>query len=237
MGYIAALLSKTNDDVSSLVLKMLEAASPSRGDAYGIASDRGAIIKGSSVLFKAPDSHAMLGYKFNKVMPNDPPQPISQHGYSMIFEGRFWHESDPSDITMAANIIGSEPSHGIQGLIEQRNGSYAIASVEGGRILCGRDPIGVVPLYIGENATLAGVASNRKMLWAVDLVARPFPPGHAAEITRLGVLLEPVRTIRQPQIRKISMGNAVEKLDTLLSEVMETLSRGSFKVALDSQAE
>jgi asparagine synthase (glutamine-hydrolysing) len=232
MGYIAALLSKTNDDVSPFVLKMLEAASPRRGDAYGIASDRGAMITGSPVHFIAPDSHAMLGYKFNKVMPNDPPQPLSQHGYSMIFDGRFWQKLNPSDITMAVNITGAEPSRGIQDLIDQKNGFYAIASVNRGKIFCGRDPVGVVPLYIGENATLAGVASNRKMLWAVDLVARPFPPGHIAEITRLGVSLKPVRTIRQPQIRKISMGNAVEKLDTLLSEVVGTLSRGLFKVAL-----
>lgn len=232
MGHIAALISRTNDDVSSTLLKMLETASTDKGDAYGIASVGGVMITGSTRRFKGPGSHIMLGHRLTKIIPNDQHQPLTQYGYSMIFEGRIWYESGPSDISTAAEIIGAEPACGIRRIIKRINGSYTIAAIEGERILCGRDPVGVVPLYIGEKTALAGAASNRKMLWAVGLKAQPLPPGHIAEITRRGVFLEPVRTLHQPYLRKISMGEAVEKLDSLLSEAVEARSRGLFKVAL-----
>jgi len=128
--------------------------------------------------------------------------------------------------------MGTNPSQGIQRLIEQVDGSYAVASISGDSILCGRDPIGVFPLYFGESLKIAGVASNRKMLWAAGLEATPIPPGHFTKITTGGVSTTPVRTIRQPSVTKMKMEEAVEELDRTLSKAATARCRGLSRVAL-----
>jgi asparagine synthase (glutamine-hydrolysing) len=232
MGYIAALLSKVDGDVSSTLLRMLEAASEVRGDAYGVASKEGAAIGHSPSDLGDSVSSLTLGYRLDKIMPNDPPQPLCQHGYAFAFEGRTWHGGGSPDITIVADVIGAEPEKGIRRLIELAQGPFAVAAIHRHRILCGRDPVGVVPLYIGENSTLAGVASNRKMLWAAGLDAQTLPTGHIAEMTNLGMSLKPVRGFRQPPSKAMAMREAVEELDVLMAEAVEGRCKGVFNASL-----
>jgi len=232
MGFIAALLSKTGEDISGRLLRMLDAASPSRGDGFGLGTPDGVRIL-SHIPDKPPfGSGVMLGHRLNKTIPNDPPQPVSQHGYTMIFEGRLWGRSTSSDFSEAADVVGVEPARGIPRLIEEENGSYVVVAADEGRILCGRDPVGVVPLYLGETETLAGMASNRKMLFTAGIEAKPLPLGCIAEMTKNGIRLNQIRRLRQPKIRTVTMEEAVEELDGLLSEAVEVRSRGVFSASL-----
>ena len=231
MGFIAALLSKTDADVSPQLLRMLRAASLSRGDGYGVATPYGVRTFSSMPESVSLGSDVMLGYKLIKIMPGDPPQPVSQHDYTMIFEGRLWTRSTPF-LSAAADVVGVDPARGIRRLIEKENGSYVVAAAENGRILCGRDVVGVVPLYFGETEPLAGVASNRRMLWSAGIEAEPLPPGCTAEITKSGVHLHRVLRIHQPPTRTVSMEEAVEALDRLLCEAVEARSRGVFSASL-----
>ena len=41
--------------------------------------------------------------------------------------------------------------------------------VKDGWIAAGRDPIGVQPLYYGENRDIAAFATNRKALWKLGI--------------------------------------------------------------------
>ena len=211
---------------------MLDAASSSRGDGYGVGTPDGVRFFSSlpdKLFFR---SGAMLGHKLFKIMPNDPPQPVSQHGYTMIFEGRLWRRSKSSDFSAAADAIGMESVRGIHRIIEEENGSYVVAAADKGRIICGRDPVGVVPLYLGETETLAGAASNRKMLWTVGIEAEPIPPGCMAEITKSGIRLHQIRGLHRPPIRTVTMEDAVEELDGLLFKAVEARSRGVFGASL-----
>ncbi|MFB0557912.1 MAG: asparagine synthase-related protein [Candidatus Bathyarchaeia archaeon] len=231
MGHLAALLSKIGEDVSSTLLKMLQAASPKRGDAYGLASEEGVMISYSARRLRA-HGNPMLGYKLTKILPNDPPQPIAQHGYAMVFDGRTWYEKSPSDISTVTNFVGSDPSRGIPHLMENVEGSYALAAMVDDRILCGRDPVGAVPVYFVESSKFAGLASNRKMLWTAGLEAQPLPPGHFAELTSEGVSTAPVRTLCQPKVKKITMKEAREELDRVLTRTVRARCRGLSRVAL-----
>ena len=232
MGHIAALLSKNGENVSPILVRMLEATSTGRGDANGIASSDGIMIKRSPKHLQGLDSNVSLGHKLHKIMPHDQPQPLGQYGYAMVFEGRRWHDGDPLNLTIVSDTVGDEPAPGMRGLIKESQGSFAMAILEGGRIICGRDAVGVVPLYYGENSNLTGVASNRKMLWTAGLVPKTLPPGHIAEITELGISLKPVRSLPQPPIMKIAMEDAIVRLDRLLAEAVETRCKGIFRAAL-----
>jgi asparagine synthase (glutamine-hydrolysing) len=231
MGYIAALLSKTSDNATPALIKMLDSASNVRGDAYGIASDEGTISTGSHRGFRRFRSDVVLGHKLAKIMPCDLPQPVYQHGYAMAFEGRVWQDG-LSNLTTVADLLDADPCPGIRSLIEQVQGSYKFVVVEGDRIICSRDPVGVVPFYVGENETLAGLASNRKMLWAVGIKAKTLPPGHIVEITKLGLSFKPVRRLEQPPIRALTMEEAVHHLDKVMMEAVETRCKGVFRGAL-----
>jgi asparagine synthase (glutamine-hydrolysing) len=232
MGYIAAILSKTNDCVSSDLIKMLETASIIRGDAYGLAINGGNITTGSLENLNDKKSDAVLGHKLTKITPCDLAQPLSQYGYSMTLEGRLWNGLDTFLYSEIADIIGDDPLSGVYSLIDKGNGSYAVCTLKERTIICGRDHIGAIPIYIGESATKAGIASNKKMLWAAGLKVRSLPPGHMVEITESGISIKAIRRLSQPPTMKISMEEAVNRLDRLLIEAVEKRCRGIFRVAL-----
>jgi len=232
MGFTAALLSKTGSDVSAQLRRMLRMASPAAGEGYGIATPEGAVYLTAPESPSEYGSNVMLGHKLFVIRPNDPPQPINQHGYSLTFDGRLWNLQGASDFAGAADVLGQDPEEGVGRLIEDGGGSFAVAVADGDRILCGRDPVGVVPLYIGESTSLVGVASNRKMLHSVGIGARPLPPGCAAEITRGGVRIRPVRILSNTPTRDVAIEDALDELDALLLGAVEARSKGVHSASL-----
>jgi asparagine synthase (glutamine-hydrolysing) len=231
MGNIAAIVNKSDENVKTQLLRMLDHSSSNIGDTYGISSDQGIFIESSRKNIRDLKSRSMLGYKLTKITPEDPPQPISHRGYSFITEGRIWDNSN-QNIMKFAKLLRYDPKEDIKRLIESKNGSYVVALLDETEIICGRDPVGVVPLYYGENEEMIATASNMKMLQSIGLEAEIFPPGYIAEITEKGISFEQVKTIQQPEITKISMEEAVNKLDKLLHESVETRSKGVFSVSL-----
>lgn len=229
MGQIAAVISRRSTDVSDVVRRMLENASPYPGDAYGLASEKGARI--TAKIPEIPGSPSILGHKHVKVHPEDPAHPLGQYGYTATYEGRIWHSSDPSGANAIMETLGPEPRQGVETLLEE-NCSLALAVLDQGKLLCARATLGLVPLYIGENKDLIAVASNRKMLWTAGLDAQAVQPGHVTEISGEGIQSEPVRTLSQLPPTSPSMDDAVKTLDELLMRAVMARCRGAFKVAI-----
>lgn len=229
MGQIAAVISRRNTNVSDVVRRMLENASPCPGDAHGLASEKGARI--TAKIPEIPGTPSMLGHKHVKVHPEDPAQPLGQHGYTATYEGRIWHSSDPSDANAIMGTLGPEPRRGAEALLEE-NCSLALAVLDQESLLCVRDTMGLVPLYIGENEALIAVASNRKMLWTAGLDTQAIQPGHITSISGEGIKSEPVRTLSQLPPTSPSMDDTVKTLDELLTRAVEARCRGAFKVAI-----
>ena len=229
MGQIAAVISRRNTDVSDVVRRMLENASPYPGDAHGLASEKGVRI--TVKIPEVPFSPSLLGHKLVKVHPEDPAQPLGQHGYTAAFEGRIWHSSDASDANAIMETLGFEPRRGTEALLEE-NCSLALTVLDQGSLLCARDTMGLVPLYIGENEEVIAVASNRKMLWTAGLGAQAVQPGHVTEISGGGIKPKPVHLLSQPPTKSTSMENTVKTLDGLLTRAVEARCRGAFKVAI-----
>ncbi len=229
MGQIAAVISRRNTDVSDVVRRMLDNASPYPGDAYGLASEKGARI--TARIPEIPGAPSMLGHKHVKVHPEDPAQPLNQHGYTATYEGRIWHSSDLSDANAIMGTLGPEPRRGAEALLEE-NCFLALTVLDQGRLLCARDTMGLVPLYIGEDEEIFAVASNRKMLWTAGLNAQAVPPGHITEISGKGTKSEPVQTLSQLPPISPSMDDAVKTLDELLTRAVKARCRGASKVAI-----
>ncbi len=230
MGFIAAVLSKAGYDVSLELLRMLRASSSLRADSYGVASQEGAQTMTSLPRCIGWGSEAMLGHRLEKVMPLDPPQPVHQGDHAFVFEGRLWRSAGP-DIEAAADILREDPPGGIRRLISQ-DGSFAIATAYNGKIFCGRDPLGVVPLYWGETESSVGLSSNMKALWCLGMRPGTVPPGSMMELSSEGVKMQRVGSIKQPPITDLPLEEAVGVLDRRLGEAVEARSRGVSSASL-----
>ena len=117
MGRFAAILSKRGQDVSGSIIRMLRAGTPQAPDAEGIAVGGDAIIKGRIEPSDLPEASIALGYALNKVTPEDPPQPLIQHGYSFAVEGRLWSETGQSTVVSAGDALGMDPRDGLSRLV------------------------------------------------------------------------------------------------------------------------
>jgi len=228
MGYIAAIASKRGDDASHLLLRMLKAQN-SRVDGIGVASSEGAVAQ-PWMPEETPRGDMVIGCLYTKITLLDHPQPITQYGYQIAMEGRLW--SGRCDILEMAERLGHNPHQGLRRLIEEGEGSYVVVILDGEYILCSRDPIGLVPLYIGESESLIAAASNRRMLWSLGLEAKPLKPGHIARISPKGLEMEQVRILEQPKAEAMSMREAVEQLDKAMKSSVERRVRGLRRVCL-----
>ena len=225
MSLIAGLISKRDEDVASELLRMLTGSRGVMGDAYGIATPRGVEIFGDSPEFASSPSSIALGYKLNKVMPTDQPQPIQQTNMSLAINGRIWGSDDPTELVFA-DLVEKDPERGLRSLIEGYDGSYAAVVLNGDDFIAGRDRIGVVPLYYGESDRLVGIASNRKMLWMLGLQPIRVEPGHIVEVSTRGFRVNKVKGMECPCSVAMSLDEAVDLLDRCLAESAKRMSRG-----------
>jgi asparagine synthase (glutamine-hydrolysing) len=225
MSLIAGLISKRDEDVTSELLRMLQGSRGVMGDANGIATPRGVEIFEDSPEFVSNPSSIALGYKLNKVMPTDQPQPIQQTDMSLAISGRIWGSDDPTELVFA-DLVEKDPERGLRSLIEGYDGSYAAVVLNGDDFIAGRDRVGVVPLYCGESDRLVGIASNRKMLWMLGLQPIRVEPGHIVELSTMGFRVNEVKGMECPCSIAMSLDEAVGLLDRRLAESASGMSRG-----------
>lgn len=233
MNGLAALISKEGEEVSEPLARMLEAMKH-RGDySYGFAGYRGTLISGSLSEAGEVSSWAMLGCCNGRLLPGDLEQPLEQYGYALALDGRIYPPPGTPDALTVAELLGQRPEEGVRRLLEEVNGSYALIVLREDRLICARDPLGVTPLYVGENERWVAVASERKALWSIGIASpRSLPPGHVAEVSRKDVVLRPVRVLTPPEVRRMGMEEAVGRLGELLYRAVDVRTRGLDRVAV-----
>ena len=154
---------------------------------------------------------------------------------TILFNGRIY--SPTSDASGAEVIVKrlQEGDHfeASETVLKEVDGDFAFIIAEPERIVAGRDPVGVQPLYYGENKSLAALASNRKALWnlGVDKVYS-FPPGHLAVATREGFKFKPVKTLVYQEPKQVTMQEATGTLQKLLEQAVRKRVSGAEDVAV-----
>jgi asparagine synthase (glutamine-hydrolysing) len=126
-----------------------------------------------------------------------------------------------------------ESEEAIKALVEKGEGDFSITVAEPTRILAGRDPVGVKPLYFGENDAYFALGSNRRVLWNLGIEkTSSFPPGHIAVVSREGFKFKPVRTLRYVKPKSTTMEDAARTLQRLLERSVRLRVRGLKEVAV-----
>jgi len=221
MGAMVAAVNRRGENAVPHVVAMLKELTHRGADAHGIATPNSVRISESldNLMIERIYSDVVLGYNFSSLLPKDSPQPVLCDNFSLVFEGRLFPPPRTSETDEILEMLKPDPETQASNIIKKLKGSYVFAVALHGRILVGRDVVGVNSLYYGENETICAIASERKALWTLGIRnAKSFPPGNLAVVDSSGFTFRLIKTVTQPAIKTIDMKSATNHLEKLLLE-------------------
>jgi asparagine synthase (glutamine-hydrolysing) len=219
-----AVLDKFGDNVVTRVLDLLRTFDVGQVSHFGVMTPKRSYFEKSLGILNRQglDSSTLLGCISSR--------PIASSGYDFLqlddsaltFEGRIY---SPIPRTALTEQVAKEPQHcetALQTLIEQADGDYAFWMLKNGWIAAGRDPVGVQPLYYGENSDIAAYATNRTALWRLG-IEKPisFPPGTLGFADKSGFKFKSIRTLAYQEPKQDRLNEAAETLQGLLAESVQ----------------
>jgi asparagine synthase (glutamine-hydrolysing) len=153
---------------------------------------------------------------------------------TVFFEGRLYSPTSGASGTdiIAQRLQKADYLKASETFLKEVDGDFTFIIAERDRIIAGRDPVGVQPLYYGENKCFAALASNRKALWKLVDEARSFPPGHLAFVSREGFKFKPVKTLVYSEPKPVTMEKAAETLQKMLEQSVRRQVSGAKEVAV-----
>ena len=236
MGAIIAVINKKGENAARTAVVMLKSLAQKNVEKFGVASSNNLVIKSSidKLENETINSSIIIGYAFSKILPQDKPQPLKLKTATMVFEGRLY-EPMPNgfDAEFVAKKLQKNPSGNAAKIIKEFEGDFAFIIAEDKRIVAGRDPLGIRPLYYGQNSNFAALASQRKALWSIGIEkSYSFPPGHVAIVRDNGFHFRHVKTITYSQPRKVTMQSATPEIQKLLQKSIKQRLSGLKEVAL-----
>ena len=236
MGALVAVLNKKGENVARAAVVMIEALESNGPKAYGIASPTTIKIEESlealnKLRMEAPIA---LGYLFSKILPRDEPQPLKLKDATMVFDGRIYPvDAEKPDVEIAAKELEQNPEQASTVFLKKTNGDFAFAIAKPEAIVAARDIIGVRPLYYGENADFAALASEHKALWSIGIrETRSFPPGCVSVVGIHGFKFTVAKRIVHSKPKQVTMQTAAHELRTLLEHSVKERVSGLKEVTV-----
>ena len=166
---------------------------------------------------------------------HDRQHPVRLGDATVLFDGRIY---SPTLGVSGTEIIAEKLQRldhfkASETFLKEVEGDFSFMIAEPQGIIAGRDPVGVQPLYYGENRTVAALASNRKALWKLG-IEKPlsFPPGHLAFVSREGFKFKPVKTLVYSEPKQVTMQKAAETLQKLLEKSVRRRVSGTKEIAV-----
>jgi len=154
---------------------------------------------------------------------------------TVLFDGRIYSPTSGASGTeiIAKKLQQTDHLEASEAFLKEVEGDFAFIIAEPERIIAGRDPVGVQPLYYGENRGFAALASNRKALWKLGVdEAQSFPPGHLAFVSREGFKFKPVKTLVYSEPKQVAMQEAAETLQKMLEQAVRRRVSGTKEIAV-----
>lgn len=224
MGAIVAVKLKTNRDATETALTMLEAFTIQKAESYGIASSRK--VHGERTVEQLRrhelNSSTIIGYAFTRTVGQDEPQPIESEDVTVAFDGRIYPaETHTSDAQVFCSYLLRNMQGGALRFIKEATGDFAFVIADSDRLLAGRDPLGVRPLYFGENQSLSALASEKKALWAIGIESlKSFPPGNMGIVGKTGLTFQQAKKTIHQKPKRMTLESAAQKLQVLLEQAV-----------------
>ncbi len=230
-----AVLDKAGRDAVPSVIQALDSLK---------TEDSRFILTPSSGLHEAGDSQILIGAHvcssiaigcvFPKRFRRLTPQFAQKADMVSVFEGKLY-SSLPSNAQFTR--LKGQPSMldeaSMKNLLGESEGDFSVIAAEPSKILGLRDPVGVQPLYFGENNEFAAFASNRMVLQKLGIhESCSFPPGNLEVLTKEGFKFKPIKTLCRPKPRRTTLAEAAQTLLKLLEESVRVRVHGVKEVAV-----
>jgi asparagine synthase (glutamine-hydrolysing) len=111
-------------------------------------------------------------------------------------------------------------------ILRNIDGDYSFALLDGEKIIFGRDPLGVKPLFIGKKPGLLGVASEEKALKAIGLIGKSVLPGYVYSARFNKIERFPIKRIEQPANYCTDLSEAATNILELVEKSIERRLKG-----------
>jgi asparagine synthase (glutamine-hydrolysing) len=229
-----AVLDKRGNDATAAVVGVLKSSHTGDSADYGVASPSMVRTGKDADALQSLNSSTVAGWASSESRQNAEPESVRPENATFVFDGRIYSPTRTSSIEIIPKKLQQgDKSRVSEALLEKVEGDYCLLIVEPQRIIAGRDPIGVQPLYYGENSSVAALASNRKALWKLGIKKTDsFPPGQLATVSREGFRFKPVKTLTYSDPQPITMQKAAETLQKLLEKSIQLRVSGTKEIAV-----
>jgi asparagine synthase (glutamine-hydrolysing) len=230
-----ALLDKSGDSTVARVLDVLDSFDLRVPSHFGlITPNKGLFEKNVEIIKKQGlKSSTVAGYVTSKPKSMSDYEHLQLDDAALLFEGRAYSPVPKNAVT---EQVAKEPQHCeavLQTIIQQTDGDYSFLMLKKGWIAAGRDPIGVQPLYYGENREIIAFATNRTALWKLGIEhPTSFPPGNLAFVNKEGFKFKPIKILAYQKPEKITMDEAAKQLQVLLEQSIQRRVQGLKEVAV-----
>ena len=235
MKVTIAVLDKQRNNVVERVLEFLKGLGDVSASHFGLISPTKSLLDKNLDIMSRQNlvSSTMIAYVSSKPKGVSGYEFLELDNEALVFEGRVYSRIPKNP---AIYQVAKEPRHCealLQKLIAEEDGDYSFLIIKDGWIAAGRDPVGVQPLYYGENQNIAAIATNRSALWKLG-IENPvsFPPGNIAFVNREGFQFKAVKTLSFAKPTPITLDEAATRLLALLEESIRRRTYGLKEVAV-----
>ncbi len=184
---MCAITGIIGENVQDELYRMLLTLKHRGPDKSGVFVD-GVISHGNLEELTVPPGNFGLGHNLLSIVGSEVVQPLRKGKIVLVCNGEIYNhyqlysglknesnynfETD-SDSEVVLGLI-THYYHGslsqtIPKVVERLDGDYAFCAYDGKDLVAVRDPLGVKPLYYGENDGIFAFASERKALWTVGI--------------------------------------------------------------------
>jgi asparagine synthase (glutamine-hydrolysing) len=235
MKVTVAVLDKNGDSTVERVLDLLNSFDLWMPSHFGLISPKKCVFEKNVEIIKKQGlkSSTAAGYVTSKPKSTSEYEHLQLDDAALLFEGRVY---SPIPETAVTQQVAKEPLHceaTLQTMMEQADGDYAFLMVKKNWVAAGRDPVGVQPLYYGENKDITAFATNKKALWKLGIEnPQSFPPGNLAFVSKEGFKFKPIKTLTYTELKQITMDDAAKQLQSLLEESIKRRVTGLKEVVV-----
>jgi asparagine synthase (glutamine-hydrolysing) len=252
MPSVVGVISKKDEDVSSKLAEMLSTLRHRGPDYAGaVIGNEVVFLKGSRHIdFSETKGHMAIGYNgLEDDQTTYQPFTDCTGDFFTVLDGRIFNAEQLAEGLTPHDVDGSVDGEVLTHLVEEKkatdllspvstamrqlDGVYAFAVMKDRQVALARDPVGVKPLYWGENEELFAFASERKALWRVGVKeADVFPPGHVGIVSSGRRTISPALTLQKPPLVHLEMDAAASKLCEALRNAVKKQIRKVEKIGV-----
>jgi asparagine synthase (glutamine-hydrolysing) len=231
-----AVLNKSGENVTPLAIRALGEIHGKKGDCFGIvtSTERHTAKDSKSLADHCLNYPLIVAYAISNALPQSKPKIIKMEKATLFFDGTIYPtNSKSSKGELIQQNSQTDPEMTAKSILKKCDGDFFLLIAKDQEIWAARDPIGVKPLYYGENKTIAAFASNRRALWELEIEKTySFPPGHLGIAKAEGFKFEPIKRLAYTKPKPTTMDEGVETLRKLIESAVIERVRGLNEVAV-----